>query len=448
MTSSNFGKELLKSVTKLPDTFTATVHKAGGTRANTASAVVLRLGRWCRWSADHRHRTFAKAATLVVATTLAAGCDGSPRAAESPATARYVAVIDRLVSDKVAPASDVVEVWVCDVPAATTDARYGDLALRRVLAPATVTAQIGDRVAGYFATISHNRYVPSFIAGATVVMGADDTAEMCVDQALDRSSPAATTVLAIATAEHAEGSPGGWGRPGSWHRCAGECPARTTRRAAYLGASDFSPDWGPVPLLDLIEHELGHTLGLPHSGVADGAEPGVYQSGLDVMSDSASAREVSGTATRLDSSDTIGINRLDLGWMTVDDVVSIAAASPIGSPIAVRLNPSAGSSGTRLVVIELDTHRVLTVEFLTASGFDDHLGHGGVAIHLIDDTAGEREQRSQQPLGSAPPHLDLMRAGEQFSAYGWTITVTSVGGATSAASRDDTTHVAIAPTER
>ena len=448
MTSSNFGKELLKSVTKPPDTFTATVHKAGGTRANTASAVVLRLGRWCRWSADHRHRTFAKAATFVVATTLAAGCDGSPRAAESPATARYVAVIDRLVSDKVAPASDVVEVWVCDVPAATTDARYGDLALRRVLAPATVTAQIGDRVAGYFATISHNRYVPSFVAGATVAMGADDTAEMCVDQALDRSSPAATTVFAIATAEHAEGSPGGWGRPGSWHRCAGECPARTTRRAAYVGASDFSPDWGPVPLLDLIEHELGHTLGLPHSGVAVGAEPGVYQSGLDVMSDSASAREVTGTPTRLDSSDTIGINRLDLGWMTVDDVVSIAAASPIGSPIAVRLNPSAGSSGTRLVVIELDTHRVLTVEFLTASGFDDHLGHGGVAVHLIDDTAGEREQRIQQPLGSAPPHLDLMRAGEQFSAYGWTITVTSVGSATSAASRDDTTHVAIAPTER
>ncbi len=442
MTSANFGKELLKSVTKPPDTSTATVHKAGGTRANTASAVVLRLGRWCRWSADHRHRTLAKAAILVVTTTVAAGCDGSPRAAEPPAAPRHVAVIDRLVSDKVAPASDVVEVWICDVPAATTDARYGDPSLRRALAPAAVTGQIGDRVAGYFATISHDRYVPSFIAGGTVAMGADDTAEMCVDEALDRSSPAATTVLAIATAEHAEGLPGGWGRPGSWHRCAGECRALTTRRAVYVGASDFSPEWGPVPLLDLIEHELGHTLGLPHSGVADGADPGVYQSGLDVMSDSASAREVSGTASRLDSSDTLGINRLDLGWMTVDDVVLINAASPTG----VRLKPSAGPSGTRLAVIELDPHRVLTVEFLTDSGFDDHLDDGGVAVHLIDDTAGGREQRSQQPLGSAPPHLDLMRAGEQFSAYGWTISVISVDARDHAG--DDTARVAIAPTER
>ena len=130
----------------------------------------------------------------------------------------------------------------------------------------------------------------------------------CVDGALDRSSADADTVLAVADAEHAADQPGGWGRPGTWPTCDGTCPASTTLRAAYVGASDFHPDWGPVPLLDLIEHELGHTLGLPHSGSpASGGDQ--YLSALDVMSNSAAPRDVD--PARRDAPDTIAVDRLE-----------------------------------------------------------------------------------------------------------------------------------------
>ena len=43
--------------------------------------------------------------------------------------------------------------------------------------------------------------------------------------------------------------------------------------------------------MDLIEHEIGHALGWPHSGYDESA-PNPTQSALDVMSNSAAPRDV------------------------------------------------------------------------------------------------------------------------------------------------------------
>lgn len=385
---------------------------------STISAVVLRGGRWCRWSADHRHRTIATAPWLA-AIVLTGASAGSCTGGVSP-TALPVA-LERLVSDRAAPSIDSIEVWICDVPAVTADPLYGDLPLRLALDPTVVTGQIADRTSDYFATISHGLYNPSFSAGATIEMSEDDTAETCLDAALDRSSPTATVVLAVATAEHVAGISGGWGRPGSWFECSTDCAARTTRRAAYVGASDFNPDWGAVPLLDLIEHEIGHTLGLPHSGIDP--DDGSYLSGLDLMSDSAAPRHHD--QARRDAPDTLAINRLDLGWLSVADIEVISTDTNTETDFA--LSPSAGVDGRRLAVIELDAHRVISIEFLAATGFDDHFEHSGVAVHLIDDRPGDRELRLQQPLGAGPPHLHLLQAGDELEVEGWRVRVNEVG---------------------
>ena len=71
-------------------------------------------------------------------------------------------------------------------------------------------------------------------------------------------------MLAVADAEHAADQPGGIGSGGDTHRA--EAPASAARRWAYVGANDFSADWGDDPPMDLVEHELGHTLGWVHSG--------------------------------------------------------------------------------------------------------------------------------------------------------------------------------------
>ncbi len=331
----------------------------------------------------------------------------------------------RLVLDHTAaPPIDTIQVFVCKVSLGGPDPIYGTMTLRLDLDPATVAAQLATGATPYFDELSHGAYVPRFIAGPTLAMSAEESPDDCVDRALDVSDRAATTVLAVATAEHLATAPGGWGRPGD--PCATlPCPASVTRRAAYVGAADFHPDNGAAPLLDLIEHEIGHTLGLPHSGDA-GSE---HASALDLMSNSAAPREVQ--PERKNGQDTLAINRLALGWLPP---TAIAVAAPAGGTF--ELAPSAGTSGLRLLVLPLAGLRFLTVEYLTDSGLNDFLPAGGVAVHSIDQTASACRpntpsdapctgvDRRQITLGSVAPHTELLCAPDQtWHLEGWDITV-------------------------
>lgn len=354
------------------------------------------------------------------------GCGGTPADVPTPPP------VQRMIDDAGAPPDDTVEVWVCRVPATTTAPIYGDLPLRQPLDPATIVGQIGDRVADYWRSVSGDRYELTFVAGGVVDLADDEDDADCLAHALDRSGPAATVVLAIADAEHAEGQAGGRGSPGNAPNCDG-CAAAATRRGVSIGASDFHPDWGPVPLLDLIEHELGHTLGLPHSGEG-GAD--VYSSGLDVMSDSAAPREVD--AARRDGPSTLAINLLDLGWLAPADVVVFDRDGGDVDLVPVTADP--GVDGDRLVVLALDEHRVLTVEYRTATGFDAHLSESGVAVHLVDDSGGTAIERVQVPVhASRPPFVELLTTGGSLAVEGWSIEVVEVGA---------TARLAIAPTDR
>jgi hypothetical protein len=164
--------------------------------------------------------------------------------------------------------------------------------------------------------------------------------------------------------------------------------------------------------MDLVEHEIGHALGWPHSGYDESlSEP--HRSALDVMSNSAAPREVH--ADRRDAPDTLAINRLAVGWLPTSAVAVVAAAGE-----TVTLAASNGTSGTRLAVIELDDRRFITVELLTAEGFDDHLPASGVAVHLID---GSDAARTQTPLVGLPPYDHLLTPGETVTSNGWNIAV-------------------------
>jgi hypothetical protein len=350
--------------------------------------------------------------------------------------------VQRMIDDGTAPSDDLVEVWVCRVPATTTAPIYGDLPLRQPLDPSVIVGQIGGRVTDYWRTVSGGRYELSFAAGGVVdLTDAEDNAD-CLSHALDRSGPTATVVLAIADAEHAEGQVGGRGFPGNAPNC-DVCAAAATRRGVSIGASDFHPDWGPVPLLDLIEHELGHTLGLPHSGddrSGDGSSvDDTYNSALDVMSNSAAPRAAD--PARRDGPSTLAINLLDVGWLDPDDVVTVERADEDGGEVELApVTADDDVDGTRLVVLAIDEHRVLTVEYRTATGFDAHLPESGIAVHRVDDAAGTGIERTQVPVHAArPPFTDLLGAGGSLTVDGWTIEVVEVGA---------TARLAIVPTDR
>ncbi len=307
--------------------------------------------------------------------------------------------------------TDPWEVFVCHVPADTQSPVYSGLPLRLALKPDEIATVLDSKVTAYFQTLSNGLYRPQFSAGGEVTIGANDEPQACVDQALSIAGAGAHGVFVVADAEHNANQPGGFGNQGG--ACAvPPCRATATRRSAYVGAADFSPDWGDQPPMDLIEHEIGHALGWPHSGYdMSAAEP--HRSALDVMSDSAAPRAVH--PTRRDAPDTLAVNRLAAGWLPASAVVVIPSTGG-----TVTLAPSNGPSGTRLVVIELDDHRFITVELLIAEGFDEHLPASGVAVHLIEENDATRVQT---PLVGVPPFDKLLTAGKALTTHGWRIVI-------------------------
>lgn len=164
--------------------------------------------------------------------------------------------------------------------------------------------------------------------------------------------------------------------------------------------------------MDLVEHEIGHALGWPHSGYDKSfSEP--HRSALDLMSNSAAPRSTS--PDRRDAPDTLAVNRLCAGWLTSS---AIAVVPPSGT--SVTLAPSNGATGTRVAVVALDDRRFMTVELLIAEGYDDHLPASGVAVHLID---GVGANRTQTPLVGVAPFDDLLTSGESIQPNGWRIAV-------------------------
>lgn len=317
---------------------------------------------------------------------------------------------------------DDIEVWICRVPTDSTAAVYAGLPLRLPLTAASVADILNARVTPYFESISHGLYNPRFHAGDDALLGSDQDPQVCVEQAIHGADDTSDAVLVVADAEHRPEFPGGFGNAGQPCPAEPPCPVLDSRRSAYVGASDFHPDWANQPPMDLVEHELGHTLGWPHSGFVDGADD-PYQSSLDLMSDSAGPRDTD--PTRRDGPNTLGINRLIAGWLG-DDGLWVAPAE--GG--TVLLQPSTSNSGTRLVIIPVANGRFLTVEYLDAVGYNAHLpAGGGLAVHRVDVIEGVLQ--AIVPLVGVAPFTDLLQPTEFVEIDGWRIQALMGGVATS-----------------
>lgn len=335
-------------------------------------------------------------------------------------------VIAAAESERDAPAVDRFEVWVCHVPVDTTDPLYATEPGRLDSTPAELTARFAARVSAYWQAVSHGQYRPVLSPGGEVAIAADDPSAACVDRSVDAASDDADAVLVIADAQHAADQPGGRSSPAGWSNCSDSCSARDTGRHVYVGANDFFVAADAMPF-DLLEHEIGHSLGLPHSGDAEYTADNEAAGPYDVMGDPSSPRRAD--PSRRDAPDLIAIDRLQLGWLPIG-AVHVADAS--GD--RVDLAPSTGTSGTRMLVVPVIEHQALTVELLTDSGFDDHLPASGVVVHVVDDSPAScgsvtrcgALDRRQLIVGMAGSGNALLRAGDAIEHTGWKVTVESI----------------------
>lgn len=314
--------------------------------------------------------------------------------------------------------SDVWETFVCRIPEIHDNDLYDMSGVRLVETAEWITAQLGP-VTDYFARWSNNRYVVEFRVGGTVSVEIGG-AEECVDAALDRSADDVDGVLVVADAQHREDRVGGWGRGG--HRCDDPCSARESKRAIYLGAADFVT--GSPAVLDLVEHEFGHALEWPHSFRL---EP--YDSGIDVMSDSAAPHRADGKNRHAPG--VLAINRHLSGWLESDPLVVDATAGGVTDV-----------SSARFVLVPTAATRAISVEVIDDVSDNRHLENGGVAIHLIDwgpescenpvrpNGIGEGfclgSRRSQRLVAPGTSRDGMMRIGDRVDVDGVTIVVDSI----------------------
>lgn len=378
-------------------------------------------------------RVLRVAATALAMAILAAspGCAGRP-STDAVATAAdgglalVPALGEYLDASEGYPATgaDVFEVWVCDVPLGTSDPTYHPTDARVALDPTALAAILDEHVPAYFAELSGGAYRPRFVPGRIHSMTVDEAPSDCLQSAIAGASSSASGVLAVATAEHAAGQHGGFARAGAG--CSTrlrDCSASTTGRGVYVGASDFHPDWKGRPPLDLIEHEIGHLLGWPHSGHESDGE---YDSALDVMSNSAAPREADSTLR--DGQDTLAINKVDAGWLTPDRV---GVVDPDAGPVTVELAAGAATGAPALLVLPVDRDRFLTVERVEAERLDRFLPSGGVTVTLVSsdssgcagstDPACELDARWNRTLSGEAPLGLLTTAEPSWAGFGWEV---------------------------
>ena len=303
----------------------------------------------------------------------------------------------------IALGSDPWEVVVCQIPQDTTDPIFDSNAVRLNLSSGDIVAQL-DPVIAYFSRWSHGQYQPNFTAGNGVSISAEEKSDLCVERALDQASPTTRGVLVIANAQHSETAVGGWGRPGS--PCEKNCSAKSTRRAVYIGASDFTPFWKGNPPLDLVEHEMGHALDWPHSSTSvDNFGNGVYDSDIDVMSNSAAPRDFN--ADIRNAPGPLGINLYLSHWLNDNNVALLENGTTSFDLVATSTDLAV--DGLRLVLVPLNNSTVVSVELLQASGDNQHLLDDRVVIHQIE-SAGETGFDRRQTVLDAD-----LQSGESWS---------------------------------
>ena len=333
-------------------------------------------------------------------------------------------------------APDRFEVWVCDGVHGSLD-----------LTPENVTGLLNAELTPFYSWLSEGRYSLSFVPGGSVRA---NNSQACMDSVSNRSTGGNHAAIVVSTLHIADAS-GGW----SWGGYGSYCWDSTSIR----WCNEFYPDngrrvwmgwftnvgirWSPVALssiesgiaslddlhalgvISTVAHEVGHTLGWPHSftgtTMRDDGTIDEYDNPMDLMSGGPTAtyEDSQGYVSRNVLAGTHALNRYAAGWIQSDqvefypwDYLSLHAISPVGSP------------GPQMVIMEWSKGVFDSIGVRVRESYDSLIPKEGVEIYFIDQSAAEcdnphndvcwgSDRRTKPaPAGDDDPVLHVQGLGE------------------------------------
>ena len=187
---------------------------------------------------------------------------------------------------------------------------------------------------------------------------------------------------------------------------------------------------------EVISHEMSHTMGLPEayevvdiptansSFSANHTHVGNF--GIMGQPWPQTGGLASGSQDRFKGNEMLAWHRWQLGW--IEDSEVFCATS---STTSIKLGPLTKNLGSRMLVMPVDSSRVLVAENRAIDGYDQNLLTGGILVYSVDEriATGKGPIKVQGDYSADWPDSSvLLQPGEKITVTGYEISVTSKVG--------------------
>ncbi len=199
-------------------------------------------------------------------------------------------------------------------------------------------------------------------------------------------------------------------------------PIRADGVTRRMGTT-WLPDWAWAHH-SVVAHEMGHSLGLPHSS---GPYSGVYDSHWDVMSSPSGGCGLLDPVVGCVASNTIAFHKDLLGWIPSSQRFVARPTALASIVLAPSDQPAAvGSYEIAVIPISLAAQLFYTVEVRRRHGYDSRLPGEGVILHRVDLSDSSPARVVDGTVDGNPNDEGaIWNAGERFedAAHGISVSI-------------------------
>ena len=186
-------------------------------------------------------------------------------------------------------------------------------------------------------------------------------------------------------------------------------------------------DWANFPA-EVIAHEMSHTMGLPDTyeiGTGSAAEQHQHVGNFGIMGLIVphTGGSLLGSLDPLKGNEMLAWHRWQLGW--IEDSEVFCATS---STTSIEVGPLTKNLGSRMLVMPVDSSRVLVAENRSSDGYDQNLLTGGILVYSVDERIGTGKGPIKVQGDYSGDWADssvLLQPGEKITVAGYEISVIS-----------------------